>query len=127
MPWKERSIVEERMRFVLRLKDGESMASLCREFGISGVTGYKIYDRYKERQVLLDKYCNALLMLGPTDESHLIRTVEYWDIELRKWPGASAGRKESREMNWSHLETSLDGLGETRSAAHSVSRPEGML
>jgi hypothetical protein len=32
MPWKERSIVEERMRFVLRLTDGESMASLCREF-----------------------------------------------------------------------------------------------
>ena len=48
MPWKERSVVEERMRFVLRLRDGESMASLCREFGISRVTGYKIYDRYKE-------------------------------------------------------------------------------
>ena len=48
MPWKERSLVEERMRFVLRLKDGESMASLCREFGISRVTGYKIYERYKE-------------------------------------------------------------------------------
>ena len=44
MPWKERSIVEERMRFVLRLKDGESMSSLCREFGISRVTGYKIYE-----------------------------------------------------------------------------------
>ncbi len=40
--------MEERMRFVLRLKDGESMASLCREFGISRVTGYKIYERYKE-------------------------------------------------------------------------------
>src|SRR6202043_3098144 len=48
MPWKERSVVEERMRFVLRLKDGESMASLCRQFGISRVTGYKIYERYKE-------------------------------------------------------------------------------
>jgi Homeodomain-like domain len=36
------------MRFVLRLKDGESMASLCRQFGISRVTGYKIYERYKE-------------------------------------------------------------------------------
>src|SRR5438445_330791 len=48
MPWKERWVVEERMRFVLRLKDGESMASLCREFGISRVTGYKIYERYKE-------------------------------------------------------------------------------
>ena len=36
MPWKERSIVEERMRFVLRLKDGGSMASLCREFAFIG-------------------------------------------------------------------------------------------
>jgi len=26
-------------------------------------------------------------MLGSTDESHLIRTIEYWDIERRKWPG----------------------------------------
>jgi hypothetical protein len=42
MPWKERPVVEERMRFVLPLKAGESMASLCREFGISRVTGYKI-------------------------------------------------------------------------------------
>jgi len=48
MPWKERSIVEERMRFVLRLKDGENMASLCREFGISRVTGYKIFERYED-------------------------------------------------------------------------------
>jgi len=48
MPWKEVSVMEERMRFVLRLKDGESMASLCREFGIARKTGYKIYERYKE-------------------------------------------------------------------------------
>jgi transposase len=48
LPWKERSIGEERMRFVLRLTDGESMASLCREFGISRVTGYNIHERYKE-------------------------------------------------------------------------------
>ncbi len=40
--------MEERMRFVLRLKDGESMAALCREFGISRVTGYKIFERYEE-------------------------------------------------------------------------------
>jgi hypothetical protein len=26
------------------------------------------------------------LMLGPTDESHIIRTIEYWDIESRRWP-----------------------------------------
>jgi hypothetical protein len=27
------------------------------------------------------------LMLGKVDESHLIRTIEYWDIERRRYPG----------------------------------------
>ena len=40
--------MDERIRFVIRLKDGESMASLCREFGISRKTGYKIFERYEE-------------------------------------------------------------------------------
>ena len=48
MPRKESSVMDERMRFVIRLKDGESMASLCREFGISRKTGYKILDRYEQ-------------------------------------------------------------------------------
>lgn len=26
------------------------------------------------------------VMLGPTDESHIIRTLEYWDVESRRWP-----------------------------------------
>lgn len=26
------------------------------------------------------------IMLGETDESHIIRTIEYWDNESRKWP-----------------------------------------
>lgn len=40
--------MDERIRFVIRLKDGETMASLCREFGISRKTGYKILERYQE-------------------------------------------------------------------------------
>jgi transposase InsO family protein len=40
--------MDERMRFVIRLKDGESMALLCREFGISRKTGYKIFERYEQ-------------------------------------------------------------------------------
>jgi transposase InsO family protein len=40
--------VEERLRFVSRLLDGEAMSDVCREFGISRKTGYKIFDRYKE-------------------------------------------------------------------------------
>jgi putative transposase len=39
--------MDERLRFVARLLDGERMTTLCEEFGISRKTGYKIYDRYK--------------------------------------------------------------------------------
>jgi len=48
MPWKESSVMDERLRFVARLLEGEPMSELCREFGISRKTGYKIFDRYKE-------------------------------------------------------------------------------
>ena len=48
MPWKASSVMEERLRFVARLLDGEAMTDVCREFGISRKTGYKIFDRYKE-------------------------------------------------------------------------------
>ena len=34
--------MEERLRFVARLLEGEAMADLAREFGISRKTGYKI-------------------------------------------------------------------------------------
>jgi len=47
MPWKECQPMDERLRFVARLLDGEKMAPLCAEFGISRKTGYTIFDRYK--------------------------------------------------------------------------------
>src|SRR3546814_7368998 len=34
--------------FVARLLNGESMTEVCRSFGISRKTGYKIFNRYKE-------------------------------------------------------------------------------
>ena len=48
MPWKECHVMDERVRFIARLLDGEKMAVLCDEFGISRKTGYKIYQRYKD-------------------------------------------------------------------------------
>ena len=48
MPWKECSVVDERLRFVAQLLDGEPMTEVCRAFGISRKTGYKIFDRYRE-------------------------------------------------------------------------------
>jgi putative transposase len=48
MPWRECHTMDERLRFVARLLDGEKMAVLCREFEISRKTGYKIFSRYKD-------------------------------------------------------------------------------
>jgi putative transposase len=39
--------MDERMRFVARLMEGEKMAVLCREFDISRKTGYKLFNRFK--------------------------------------------------------------------------------
>src|SRR5499427_6503608 len=48
MPWKECHVMDERLRFVARLLEGEKMAPLCAAFGISRKTGYKIFERYKD-------------------------------------------------------------------------------
>jgi putative transposase len=40
--------MDERLRFVARLLEGEKMAVLCREFDISRKTGYKIFARYQD-------------------------------------------------------------------------------
>jgi putative transposase len=43
----ECSKVDERLRFVARLHEGERMTDLCREFDISRKTGYKLFARYQ--------------------------------------------------------------------------------
>lgn len=48
MGWKESSIMDERLKFIARLLNGERMSDLCREFGISRKTGYKVWDRYQD-------------------------------------------------------------------------------
>jgi len=63
--------MDERLRFVARLLDGESMSEVCREFGISRKTGYKIFTRYKDEglEALTDRsrrpvrYANQLQCL----------------------------------------------------------------
>ena len=65
MPWKECHTVEERLRFIARLLDGEKMAGLCREFGISRKTGYKIYSRYKDCGIhQIHQHLFKLLVVG---------------------------------------------------------------
>jgi transposase InsO family protein len=47
----ECSVMDERLRFVARLLEGEAMSEVCRYFGISRKTGYKILNRYREHGV----------------------------------------------------------------------------
>jgi len=49
--------MDERLKFIARVLDGEKMAPLCREFSISRKTGYKILRRYNDSglQALTDR------------------------------------------------------------------------
>ena len=70
--------MEERLRFVAQLLDGESMTDACRQFGISRKTGYKIFDRYKEHglEALSDRSRRPVRyahQLPPQVESLIVR------------------------------------------------------
>lgn len=43
--------MDERLRFVARLLDGDKMTEVCRDFGISRKTGYKLWERYQKSGV----------------------------------------------------------------------------
>jgi transposase InsO family protein len=78
--------MDERVRFVARLLEGEEMAALCREFAISRKTGYKIFDRYKESglEALTDRsrrpwrYGHQLPVQVETAILHLKREKPHW-------------------------------------------------
>jgi transposase InsO family protein len=86
MPWKESSVMDERLLFVARLLEGEQMSQVCREFGISRKTGYKIFDRYKEHghEALTDRsrrpvrYANQLPHQVETAIVNLKRDKPHW-------------------------------------------------
>ncbi len=80
--------MDERMRFVIRLKDGESMALLCREFGISRKTGYKIFERYEQcgLEGLSDRTRRPFDMLT--------NSLSRW--KLRLWPPNARNRTGAR-------------------------------
>lgn len=49
MPWRTESVMDQRVEFVLRAKEGEeAVAELCREYGISRPTGYLWLNRYEQ-------------------------------------------------------------------------------
>lgn len=101
MAWKETSVIDERLKFIARLLEGEKMAPLCRKFGISRKTGYKIYERYKDAglQGLSDRsrrpYRHANQLPFQIEQAILQIKTEYptWGAPkvreklIRKYPG----------------------------------------
>jgi len=120
MPWRECRKMDERLRFVARVLDGEQMAVLCREFDISRTTGYKIFNRYKD--------CG---IQGLTDRSrrpyrHANRLpfqIEKLIVQLRRehpsW-GAPKIREKIRRL---HSEISLPAI----STVHAVLDRHGLV
>jgi hypothetical protein len=63
--------MDERMRFVIRLKDGESMASLCRECGIPG----KLAIRSLSVTSNADWRVSAIAPQNGSGEAHYVTTA----------------------------------------------------
>jgi hypothetical protein len=85
MPWKECSVMDERLKFVARLLEGEAMSDVCREFGISRKTGCKIFNCYKEHglEALSDRSrgperCQSIAAPGRGPDRPLKRDKPHW-------------------------------------------------
>ena len=113
--------MDERLRFVARLLDGDSMTEVCWDFGISRKTGYKIFSRYKDHGVeaLTDRcrrpvrYANQL----PSQIESLIVTLKE---EKPHW-----GARKIREL----LVRRLDGDFRipAKSTIHAVLHRHGLV
>jgi transposase len=92
--------MEERLRFVARLLDGEAMTDVCREFGVSRKTGYKIFDRYKAHglEALSDRSRRPVRYANQLSEQieGLIVRLKAEGEEL----GSNLLHARQREMKW---------------------------
>src|SRR5918996_2053202 len=109
MPWQETCVMDQRLGFIVARREGEeSMAALCRHFGISRKTGHKWWARYcsegasgledrpraphSNPRALADDVVAALLAVRQRHPSWGPRKAKAW-LEDREpgriWPAAS--------------------------------------
>jgi putative transposase len=112
--------MDERLRFVARLLEGEKMAVLCREFDISRKTGYKIFNRYRD--------CG---LEGLTDRSRrpyrqanrLPFQVERLIVQLRQEHNSWGAPKIREKLRRRHAEIALPAV----STIHAVLVRHGLV
>ena len=71
MPWKETSVMEERLRFVARLPEGEGMSDVCRQFGISR----KKYKPLRHITDIVERKSSTRLPVCPLDQVVSLQVV----------------------------------------------------
>ena len=113
--------MDERLRFVARLLDGDTMTDVCNDFGISRKTGYKVFNRYKEcgLEALSDRsrrpvhYANQL----PAQIENLIVSIKQ---EKKHW-----GARKIRELLVRRL--AGDVRVPAKSTVHAVLHRHGLV
>ena len=96
MPWRDVSVMDERLEFVRLLElGGLGMAELCRRFGISRDTGYRLADRRRKEGIagLADRSRRPLTSPGNTG-----KVMEQAVLDLRATHPAWGGRKLARRL-----------------------------
>jgi transposase len=48
MGWKESTIKDEKLKFITRYLEDETITDLCKEFGVSRTTGHNLIKRYRQ-------------------------------------------------------------------------------
>jgi transposase InsO family protein len=133
MPWKASTAMEERLRFVARLLDGDGMSDVCRSFGISRKTGYKIFKRYQDEglEALNDRsrrpvrYANQLpdpverMIVAAKQEKPHWGARKIRELLIRRLAG------DVRVPARSTVHAVLDRHGLVREARKRRNRPEG--
>ncbi len=120
MPWQECYKMDERLRFVARLMEGEKMAVLCREFDISRKTGHKIFTRYQ-----------ACGIEGLTDRSRrpyrqanrLPFQIETLIVQLKKEHSSWGAPKIREKLRRLHSEITLPAI----STVHAILDRHGLV
>lgn len=84
--------MDDRIKFVARVLDGEQMSDLCRGFGISRRTRYKIYIRYKAcgLEALSDR-SKRPVKFGNQLPMQVEKTILSIKEEKPDWEAAKAG------------------------------------
>lgn len=113
MPWNERSVMNEKIRFMNEVNDSEeSLAEVCRQFGISRKTGYTWMKRYQEQGPLgLEERSHRVV--HQTHGTSLERVAQV--LELRKehpsWgPKKLKARLESLQVEGVPAESTIGQL-----------------